>query len=110
MDDDKKREYLITEIKKYNEKQASELERGWFINFLVIFFLIINNISFKDASEEVKSISQQIFKDISFFGFITLFPEGIVNFIGAIINSIKQMKLELELDKIDKEKIKIKRK
>lgn len=108
MNDNEKREYIVTEIKKYNEEQINELEKGWFINFLIVLFLILQNINFKKIPIEIQPISEQIFKDLSFFCLIALIPEGIINFIKTIIYSIKEMKLELELDKIDKEKIKVK--
>lgn len=110
MSDDEKREYLVTEIEKYNEEQINELEKGWFINFLIIILLIIQNMNFKKIPVDIQTISEQVFKDLSLFGLIALVPEGIINFIKTIIYSIKEMKLELELDKIDKEKIKLKRK
>lgn len=108
MNDNEKREYLVTEIKKYNEEQINELEKGWFINFLIVLFLILQNINFEKIPVDIQHISEQVFKDLSFFGLIALVPEGIINFIKTIIYSIKEMKLEFELDKIDKEKIKVK--
>ncbi len=108
MDNDKRREYLVTKIEKYNEERKDEFTNKWFIYFLIVLFIIIRDINFNENSEEIQFISESIIKNLSTFGLAALLPEGIICFIKSIIRTAKQIKLEFELDKLDDEKSKIK--